>query len=118
MTRRVVEFDQYALVRTWEAEDYRPELFDTLRVDRHGKSVLACRFLHRGRLILAGANFHRSPLHAVDTDVTVASPLAFLSLKPGDTDPEYFEEYTAEQLAFARAEGENPFLYVEELERR
>jgi hypothetical protein len=51
----------------------------------------------------------------VDADATV---LAFLSLKPGDTDPEYFEGYTLEQLAFARAEGENLSLYVEDLERR
>jgi hypothetical protein len=54
----------------------------------------------------------------VDADATVAGVLAFLSLKPGDTDAEYFEEYTPEQLAFARAEGENLSLYVEELEPR
>ena len=48
----------------------------------------------------------------------MAGVLAFLSLKPGDTDPEFFEDYTPEQLAFARAEGENLVLYVEDLERR
>jgi hypothetical protein len=101
-----------------EMEDYRLELFDTLTTDRYGKSVLAYRFFHRGRLVFARADFHGSPLHAVDADATVAGLLAFLSLKPGDTDPDYFEGYTAEQLAFARAEGENLSLYVEELERR
>jgi hypothetical protein len=80
--------------------------------------VLAYRFFHRGHLIFAGAALHDSPLHAVDADAIVAGVLAFLSLKPGDTDPEYFEGYTPEQLAFARAEGENLSLYVEELERR
>jgi hypothetical protein len=115
---RPIEFDQYAHVRTWEAEDYRLELFDTLTTDRYGKSVLAYRFFHRGRLVFAGADFHCSPVHAVDADATVAGVLAFLSLKPGDTDPEYFEGYTAEQLAFARAECENLSLHVEELERR
>ena len=63
-------------------------------MDRYGKSVLAYRFFHRGRLLFAGADFHCSPLHAVDADATVAGVLAFLSLKPGDTDPEYFEGYT------------------------
>jgi hypothetical protein len=101
-----------------ELEGYRLELYDTLTTDRYGKSVLAYRFFHRGRLLFAGADFHGSPLHAVDADATVAGLLAFLSLKPGDTDPEYFEDYTPEQLAFARAEGENLSLYVEELERR
>ena len=117
MTRRI-ELGQYDHVRTWEAEDYRLELFDTLRVDRYGKSVLAYRFFHRGRLVFAGADFHCSPLHAVDADATVAGVLAFLSLRPGDTDPDYFDDYTPEQLAFARAEGENLSLYVEDLERR
>ena len=54
----------------------------------------------------------------MDADATVAGLLAFLSLKPGDTDPESFEGYNPEQLAFARAEGENLALYVEEVERR
>ena len=44
--------------------------------------------------------------------------LAFLSLKPGDTDPEYFEGYTPEQLEFARQEGESLSLLVEGLENR
>ena len=60
VTRRV-EFDQYDHVRTWEAEDYRLELYDTFRVDRYGKSVLAYRFFHRGRPVFAGADFHCSP---------------------------------------------------------
>ena len=117
MTRRV-EFDQYDHVRTWEAEDYRLELYDTLTTDRYGKSVLAYQFSHRGRLLFAGADFHFSPLHAGDADATVAGVLAFLSLKPGGTDPDYFDSYTPEQLAFARAEGENLSLYLEDLERR
>ena len=83
-----------------------------------GDPGAADRFLHRGRLLFAGADFHGSPLHAVDADATVAGVLAFLSLKPGDTDPDYFEGYTPEQLAFARAEGENLSLYVDDLERR
>jgi hypothetical protein len=89
-------------------------LFDTLTTDRHGKSVLAYRFFHRGRLAFAGADFHGSPLHAVEAGAV----LAFLPLRPGDTDPDYFDDYTPEQLAFARAEGENLVLYVEDLERR
>jgi hypothetical protein len=64
------------------------------------------------------ADFHCSPLHAVDSDATVAGVLAFLSLKPGDTDSEYFEGYTPGQRAFARAEGENLSRYAEDLERR
>jgi hypothetical protein len=115
---RRIEFDQYAHVCSGEAKEYRLELYDTSRADRDGKSVPAYRFFYRGRLVFSGADFHGSPLHAVDADATVAGLLAFLSLKPGDTDPDYFQGDTPEQLAFARTEGENLSLYVEELERR
>jgi hypothetical protein len=62
-----------------ELEGYRLELFDTLATDRHGKSVLACRFFHRGGLLFAGADFPGTPLHAVDADATVAAS------KPAET---------------------------------
>jgi hypothetical protein len=62
--------------------------------------------------------FCGSLLHGADADATVTGVLAFLSLQPGDTDSEYFEGYTPEQPALARAEGANRSLYVEGLEQR
>jgi hypothetical protein len=38
---------------------------------------------------------------AIDSDHTVAAVIGFLSLQPGDTDPEFFDHYTADQAAFA-----------------
>ena len=63
-----------------------------------------------------GADFHASPLHAIDSDQTVGALLGWLSLKPGDTNPEYFAAYTPAQLEFAKRHGEALSLYVEELE--
>ena len=83
-----------------------------------GRAILQLIKPTAGEVIFEGADFSGSPMHADDSDQAVASLLTFLSLRPGDTDPDYFDDYTPEQLAFARAEGENLALYAEELERR
>jgi hypothetical protein len=56
-----------------------------------------------GALLFAGADFRPSPMHADDSDETLRGLLGFLTLRPGDTDREYFDDYTPAQLAFARS---------------
>lgn len=58
------------------------------------------------RVIFDGGDFHGSPMHADDSDASVASLLSFLTLRPGDTDAEYFDGYTDAQLAFADEHAE------------
>jgi hypothetical protein len=112
--------DSFDLVRTWEDPDgygFKLNLYDTYQTS-YGKSRLAYRFYHGDKIVFEGDDFFSSPSHAIDADATVAGLLHFLSLKPGDTDREYFEGYTEEQLAFANEWGETLSLYVEELEDR
>jgi hypothetical protein len=56
-----------------------------------------------GTVLFTGSDFHCSPLDADDSDACVRALLGFLSLRPGDTDAEYFAGYTAAQLAFAES---------------
>jgi hypothetical protein len=106
-------------IRTWEQAGFRLELFDTYRTDRYGKSVLGYEFYDHGALIFEGEDFHASPLHAIDGDEAVAGLLAFLSLRPGDTDPEWFEGYTPEQLAWVESGRAEELGYLQcELEER
>lgn len=109
---------KYTPIRLWRADRFVLKLWDTHSVDRYGKSILAYKFFDDGRLIFKGEDFHCSPLHAIDSDETVAGLIAFLSLKPGDTDPEWFDRYTPAQLAWCRARAEELSLYVEVLEGR
>lgn len=51
-------------------------------------------------------NFGCSPLHAIDSDETMGALLGFLCPKPGDTDREYFSNYTQAQLDFASKHAE------------
>ena len=66
--------------------------------------------------IFQGADYKPSPLHVWHSDLSVAGLLSFLSLQPGDTDDEYFESYTADQLAWAKRRGEELSMCAMELE--
>ena len=91
------------LIRTWENDGFRLELYDTGEVDGYGKWVLAYRLFDNGNLVFEGHDFHCPPLYAVDSDWTVSGLLAFLSLRPGDTDSEYFDGYSPEQLGWVES---------------
>ena len=69
----------------------------TLRQDDRGKTTV----------IFEGRDFRPSPLHAWDSDETVAAITGFLTLRSGDTDREYFENYTAEQIEFRDTHAES-----------
>jgi len=62
-----------------------------------------------------GYDFGPSPMHCVDDDATIAALMGFLTLRPGDTEREYFKDYTPEQLAYCAQHAES--LYAES-ERR
>jgi hypothetical protein len=93
---------KYQLIRVWRRDGFTLKLWDTHRVDGYRKTILAYKLFDQGRLIFKGEDFHCSPLHAIDSLETVEALLAFLTLRPGDTDPEYFANYTPQQLAWSR----------------
>jgi len=68
----------------------------TLRQHDRGKTAV----------IFDGRDFRPSPLHAWDSDETVAAIMGFLTLRLGDTDREYFDRYTAEQIKFRDTHAE------------
>lgn len=107
------EFDEDQLLRHIELEGYELELFDCYESDRTGRTRIAYRFFDpEGELLFSGCDFFPSRLHAIDSDEAVRSLLGFLLLRPGDTDDEYFSDYTEKQLAFAEDEAEYLLLYT------
>jgi len=87
--------------------------FDSGRSDHLGKSILEYQFQGPdGKIIFEGSDFACSPMNAIDSDECVRALLGFLTLRPGDTDAEYFENYTQEQLAFANEHGETLSMYT------
>jgi hypothetical protein len=83
--------------------------------DTHRMKGNKCRLGYRltmkegGRksvLLFGGEDYGCSPMHAIDSDAAVRSLMGFLTLRPGDTDREYFEDYTQEQLDYCSQHAE------------
>lgn len=80
---------------------------DTGRRDWRGQTLIGYELRGTGLgVIFAGEDFAGSPMHADDSDECVASLMTFLTLRPGDTDAEYFAGYTDAQRAFCDAHAE------------
>jgi len=93
-------------------EGYTLQMWDTYETDTLGKTVIAYEFRKPdGSLLFHGSDFRCSPMHAIDSDECVRALLGFLTLKPGDTDKEYFDKYTPDQMAFAEGDAESLSLY-------
>lgn len=103
-------------MREWEDAGFKLVMWGTDRTDSRGQTVIAYEFFHDGKLVFQGEDFCGSPMHADDADETVAALLSFLALRPGDTDEEYFEKYTPEQMEFAETHGEYLGILAMELE--
>lgn len=88
------------LIKRWTNNSFSLCLYDVNRRDERGKHVLAYRFSDHGRVIFSGEDFACSPCHAIDSMDTVYSLLSFLALREGDTDDEYFSNYTPEQFTW------------------
>lgn len=87
----------------------------TNRCDRRGQTYIAYEFKSpEGLTIFEGSDFAGWPSHADDSDETLRCLLGFLTLRPGDTDKEYFDEYTPEQLAFCSEHAEYLSLWADE----
>jgi hypothetical protein len=91
-------------------------LWETKRRDRLGKRILGYAFWPNYRTpgppLFYGEDF--AGPHLAVTDETLRGLLTFLTLRPGDTDREYFDDYTEEQLAYADSEAEYHSLWSQE----
>lgn len=75
-------------------------IYDTYNRDNLNKNVLAYRLTMNGKELFAGADFSCAPSHAIDGNGCVESIMGFLTLRPGDTDDEYFDKYTTAQKVY------------------
>ncbi len=58
-------------------------------------------------VLFEGDDFGPSPLHAIDSDASVRALMGFLTLRPGDTDAEYFDDYTDTQRDYCAQHAES-----------
>lgn len=91
--------------KTWTGARFTLTTWDTNRTI-HGKYCLGYRLNMNGKTLFEGEDFGCAPSHAVDSDAAVEGIMSFLTLRPGDTDKEYFEDYTPAQLEFCSQHAE------------
>ena len=108
------------LIKVWRKDDLRLTIYNAYKKCQYkGNTSVAYRFTQAGKLLFEGNDFHPSPLHADDSMETVYSLLSFLTLQEGDTDDEYFANYTKAQLAWIRsAKCENLSYFVSYMEEK
>jgi hypothetical protein len=90
---------------------FRLTIWDTNCTGFGGKYIVGyCLTMYeqgaKRTVLFEGEDFGCSPMHAIDSDETIAGIMAFLTCKPGDTDPEYFANYTPEQLDYCSHHAE------------
>ena len=101
------------LLRDVKVEGFRLRTWDTNRVDSQGKSVVGYELTRPdGRVLFRAEDFACSPLHAIDSDECLRALLSFLTLRPGDTDADYFAAYTDDQRRFAETDAERLSLWA------
>jgi hypothetical protein len=79
---------------------YRLTMSDSIHYTHVGT-----RYVKRD-VLFEGEDFGCSPLHAIDSDASVEGLMSFLTLRPGDTDHEYFADYTPAQLDYCAQHAE------------
>ena len=89
---RSVHFRPY---RQGMGPSFTLRLFDT-GTERIGYS-LSMRQNRKRTILFDGDDFRPSPMHSIDGDEAVEALIRFLTLQPGDTDSEYFDNYTSAQ---------------------
>ena len=54
----------------------------------------------KGKVVFSGSDLGCSPLNTPESKENAVALLSFLTLRKGDTDEDYFDDYTPEQLAW------------------
>lgn len=113
-SKKVAQEDDYDLLRDVDVDGYRLRMWDAGEKwdGRQRRNYVRYEFSDpSGKVIFSGDDYGTSPMQAIDSDESVRGLLRFLTLKPGDTDDEYFEEYTPEQKEFAENAAEELSLW-------
>ena len=99
-----MDFDYTVYEDPWYG--YRLGLAPTWRRGEYGKEQIAYYLdAPEGTRLFSGSDFYPAPGMAVDGKEAAASLLTFLTLQPGDTDDEYFDDYTPRQLDWCQSMG-------------
>lgn len=108
-TRELIRRVRFQPYRKGRGPTFYLLLWDTHR-RKWGKNLVGYQLSMRAngwsKVLFEGEDFGCSPLHAIDSDATIAGIMGFLTLRPGDTNDEYFRDYTPTQLDYCDQHAE------------
>lgn len=85
----------------YEFDNYKLTLQALGRRDSYNHEMVRYVFsAPNGDVIFSGDDFGASPLHDTEGEESAKSLLGFLTLKVGDVDEDYFQNYTDKQKEF------------------
>ena len=106
---------------TWRFDGFRVQLLrmDKFNQEQPYRAYFSYRLYDDGVLIFSGKDFSPSPMWNYDSALTVGQFLGWMTLKPGDTDQEFFEKYTPLQIRWCQSRRADELAsYAEELENK
>jgi hypothetical protein len=105
----------HRVLRHVEFDGYRLMLWDTFDRDDGGRHALGYVMWDRdGNVLFDGKDYSVGCFTCIDSDEAVRGLIGFLTLRPGDTDDEYFEKYTRRQMEWAKAEAGYVSMWAED----
>lgn len=109
----IPDLDDDRVLRYVKADEHRLLTWDLNQRDSLGKHAIGYAFYAPGddAPLFFGRDYYCAPSHAIDSDDCLRSLLGFLTLRPGDTDCDYFADYTDRQLAWCDKHAEALQLY-------
>ena len=97
------DFTLNNLLDCWEQDEFVVELYYDGFDDKRNRRRLAYRLYDGGKTIFEGTYFFPAPVRDRREFHEVMDLLGFLTIQPGDTDEEFFKDYTPEQLAWCKS---------------
>ena len=106
-SRDIIRRCRFAPYRKGMGPTFSLTMWDTGRVTADHRTVVGYELKMSGKVLFSGEDFYPSLSESIDGDAAVASLMTFLTLRPGDTDSDYFANYTADQMSYAETHAES-----------
>lgn len=92
------------ILRHVKLDGYTLKLWLTDHFDDRNRRYTGYEFKNpKGKVIFKAEDYSSSPMSAYDSDEAVRGLIGFLTLRPGDTDDDYFKKYNKTQMDFANS---------------
>jgi len=100
--------DEQRVLRNVMVDGYRLMTWETGRRYSTGQEKIGYAFWEPGieEPLFIGEDYGCSPCDCVDSNECLRGIMSFLTLRKGDTDKEYFDNYTERQLAWSEEHAE------------